>query len=1149
MLKKIIKRDGRIEDFAPEKLNVWSQWAGKDLGDRINWSEVVLNTVKVAGETISSQDLQRLLIKQCVVHKKWGYSIMAGRLFNAIYRKELYDGQIPTVKELHERLAKNKFMAKLNYSRDDYAQVEQMIDHSRDFNMAYFQVKQIRQKYALQNRVAKEEFETPQFVFMRMAMALAEDEKTDRLLHVKNWYDHFSLGRINAPTPNYVNLGTEHNGYSSCCLYTTDDTARSLAIGDHIAYTMTYMSSGIGGYIGCRSLGDPVRAGFTVHQGKLPYFASLGKAVKANLQGGRGGACTTYYTCFDPEVKTITMLQNPRTPEDKKNRDIHFAIMTNRLFAKKVARNEDIFVFNRFTCPELHELFFSDKQDLFEEKYNQYEKNPLFKKEYISAREICIQFMTQGHEVATLYELSIDEANRHTAYKEPIYSSNLCVAGNTKILTDKGWFYIADLENEEVNVWNGEKFSKTTVRMTNETAKMIKVITDSGHELECTPYHKFYIQENYHGPHTEIRAKDLEPGMKLIKFDLPVIEGEQTLNQAYINGFFTGDGCDTPQGQRIYLYGEKMKLAEHFEGGTHWVEQPNQNRMYKHYKDLYWKYFVPDTRYTVQSRLDWLAGLSDSDGCIYRNSENQQLVISSVKHEFLKETLLMLQTLGVSAKIRQTAKYGDRLMPVNDKSGNLGYFSCEDCYRLIITSVDLQKLMDLGIQFNRLKVVKHQPQRDAKQFVKILDVDHCGRYDTTYCFTEPERNMGMFNGILTGNCLEILQPTAPYEHMSDLYRAESVSQIHFKTGKGDDFIFPHTRLMSRVDGSDIHAGQINIDDKIVIHGEHHTVKEIVSNKHEPEVSLCSLGGIVITNINNDDEYASAAYYNLKMIDKCIHKSHYELPHVGFTAKSRLNAGVGILGLAYHLARLNLKYDTQEGLEEIHRVSERHAYFMISASLKLGKELGNAPWMWKTKWPEGWLPIDTYKKSVDQLVNIPYQYDWEELRQDIIANRGIRNSSLISDPPTESSSKASGAPNSVYPIRDLSLKKTDADNVLDWCAPDNDLIEDQYQLAWEIPFKKMVHVYAVIQKFTDQGISADFYKDRSKSLELNTEELITDYLEKVKYGVKTKYYQNSYTPVANKLNEISEDTGISLEAIDLEQQTQNERGCSGGSCTL
>lgn len=1088
MLKKIIKRDGRIEDFAPEKLNVWSQWAGKDLGDRINWSEVVLNTVKVAGETISSQDLQRLLIKQCVVHKKWGYSIMAGRLFNAIYRKELYDGQIPTVKELHERLAKNKFMAKLNYNRDDYDQVEQMIDHSRDFNMAYFQVKQIRQKYALQNRVAKEVFETPQFVFMRMAMALAEDERADRLVHVKNWYDHFSFGRINAPTPNYTNLGTEHNGYSSCSLYTTDDTARSLAIGDHIAYTMTYMSSGIGGYIGCRSLGDPVRAGFTVHQGKLPYFASLGKAVKANLQGGRGGACTSYYTCFDPEVKTITMLQNPRTPEDKKNRDIHFAIMTNRLFAKKVARNEDIFVFNRFTCPELHELFFSDKQDMFEEKYNQYEKNPLFKKEYISAREICIQLMTQSHEVATLYELLIDEANRHTSYKEPIYSSNLCVAPKTRILSrEYGYQDIQSLANKWINVWNGREWSHVQVIKTGINKKLLSVIID-GIEIEATPYHKWPVALfNDNGDFVqqiEKRTHELEPGDRLISYELnPVNHGSKTFVYSYENG--------------IYVWS-------------------------KLHSNTTESFFIPDNSFKLEDRVSWLSGLFESGGKI----ENHSLYMESTKHDFLFDLKLMLQELGIHSQLIYS-----------------------DVCSLIIDNANVYNLIQIGFKLSDLSDFSIIKKPGMQFYPTVNEICDENRYDDTYCFTEPLRNLGMFNGILAGNCLEILQPTAPYEHMSDLYRAESVSQIRFKTGKGDDFIFPHTRLMSRIDGSDIRAGQINEGDKIVVHGEHQTVKEIISNKHEPEVSLCSLGGVVVSNINNDEEYASAAYYNLKMIDKCIHKSYYELPHVGFTAKSRLNAGVGILGLAYHLARLNLKYDTQEGLEEIHRVSERHAYFMISASLKLGRELGNAPWMWKTKWPEGWLPIDTYKKSVDQLVNIPYQYDWEELRQAIIANGGIRNSSLIAHMPTESSSKASGAPNSVYPIRDLSLKKTDADNVLDWCAPDNDLIEDQYQLAWEIPFKKMVHVYAVIQKFTDQGISADFYKDRSKSLELNTEELITDYLEKVKYGVKSKYYQNSYTPVANKLNEISEDTGISLEAIDLEQQTQNERGCSGNACTL
>lgn len=1088
MLKKIIKRDGRIEDFAPEKLNVWSQWAGKDLGDRINWSEVVLNTVKIAGETISSQDLQRLLIKQCVLHKKWGYSIMAGRLFNAIYRKELYDGKMPTVKELQLRLQENKYMAKLNYSRDDYAQIEQMIDHGRDFNMAYFQVKQIRQKYALQNRVTKEEFETPQFVFMRMAMALAEDERTDRLVHVKNWYDHFSFGRINAPTPNYTNLGTDHNGYSSCCLYTTDDTARSLAIGDHIAYTMTYMSAGIGGYIGSRSLGDPVRGGSIQHQGKGPYFASLGKAVRANLQGGRGGACTTYYSCFDPEVKMITMLQNPRSPEDKKNRDIHFAIMTNRLFAKKVARNENIFTFNRFTCPELHQLFFSDKQDEFEELYNKYDKNPLFKKDYISAREICILFMTQGHEVATLYELCIDEANRHTSYKEPIYSSNLCVAGNTLILTrEYGYQEIKSLEGQWVHVWNGREWSNTEICKTGINQALFSVNID-GSIIEATAYHKWHVAEfDDNGTfirQIEKRTHELKTNDRLIDFDLaPVQHGTSTFIYSYENGSYTSS-----------------KLHQ-FTTET---------------------FFIPDNSYKLEDRISWLSGLLDSSAQLRKST----LSIESTRYDFLLKLKLMLQELGVHSRF------------VRAEQSSLN-----------IHNSDIHRLMDLGLKIHQLST--YIPYRSSKEtyYPIVIEVLNEGRIDDTYCFTEPIRNMGMFNGILAGNCIEIVQPTAPYEHMSDLYRAESVSQLKFRTHKGNEFVFPHTRLLSKDNDEDIYVGQLQPQDKIKIHGEHHTVTRILSSKQEPEVSLCSLAGIVVSNIKNDEEYASAAYYSLKMIDKCIHKSYYELPHVGFTAKSRLNAGVGILGLAHHLARLNLRYTDQEGLNEIHRVSERHAYFLISASLKLGQELGNAPWMWKTKWSEGWLPIDTYKKSVDNLTSVSYQYDWETLRQAIIRNKGIRNSSLIAHMPTESSSKASGAPNGVYPIRDLSLKKTDADNVLDWCAPDNDLIEDQYQLAWEVPFKKMVHVYAVIQKFTDQGISADFYKDRSQSLELNTEELITDYLEKVKYGVKSKYYQNSYTPVANKLNEISEDTGISLEALDIESQTQNTRGCSGDSCTL
>ena len=808
MLKKIIKRDGRIEDFHPNKINSWILWASKSLAERVDWSSIVFDAVKGFGEIAHSQDLQKQLIKLCALKKDWAHNLMAGRLYAATMRKELYDEYIPTIKALFYKAYKSGLMTKLKYSDEDYALAETFIKHERDFEMTYFQIHHIRKKYALQNRQAKVEYETSQFTFMRMAMALAEDEpKETRMLHVQKWYDNFSLGRVNAPTPNYVNLGTPHNGYVSCCLYHSADDADSLAIGDHIAYKMTCMSAGIGGYIGTRTIGDPVRSGMIVHQGKIPYYRSLAGAVHANLQGGRGGACTTYYSIFDPEAETIANLQNPRSTEDKKNRDIHFAMMSNRFFAKKVSNNEKIFTFTSFTAPDLVDAFFSPDQERFEELYNKYDKDENFKKNYVDARELLKICLQQSYEVGTHYLSFMDEVNRHTSFKEKIYSLNLCIE----------------------------------------------------------------------------------------------------------------------------------------------IAQP-------------------------------------------------------------------------------TAPY----------------FSMTDLY-----------------------------QDKDPGYVKFLDKDH---KQHTLPYSDP------------------IMDTAEITYVGDM----KVGRTYHHDTLGD-----------------------------------FTVSEIKKVKVSPEVSLCSLAGIVECNIHSDEEYREAAYYALKMIDKCIHKSDYTLPHVGYTAKNRLNAGVGLIGVATTMARKGLKYNSVEGLNELHRIAERHSYFIIEASLQLGKELGNAPWMHKTKWPSGWLPIDTYKKTIDDLVTQSLVYDWEDLRQRIVENKGIRNSSLVAHMPTESSSKAAGVPNCIYPIRELSMKKTDLSSTIDWVAVDSDIIGEQYQIAWEIPTLDLIKVYGIFQKFADQAISADLYKDRSKDINLSAKDIITEYLYMVKYGMKSRYYQNS---------RVSSQDGKTSE-------TKQASACGSGGCTL
>lgn len=325
-----------------------------------------------------------------------------------------------------------------------------------------------------------------------------------------------------------------------------------------------------------------------------------------------------------------------------------------------------------------------------------------------------------------------------------------------------------------------------------------------------------------------------------------------------------------------------------------------------------------------------------------------------------------------------------------------------------------------------------------------------------YDITVPETECFFANDILVHNCAEIAIISKPYESVKDLY------------------------------------------------------KPTYDDANDGEIGLCSLAGVIASNIENDEQYADVAYYALKMIDVCIHKSDYVFPSLAHTAKSRMSAGVGILGLAHLMAKEGHMYDTQEGRDFVHTLSETHMWHLINASLRLGKELGNAPWIHKTRWPDGWLPLDTYERKVDELVTTGNKRDWETLRSQIVENRGIRNSVLAAHMPGESSTIAAGTTNGPYPIRELSLMKTNDTGINYWVAPDSTRLKNKYQSAWDIKTTDMIKIYAIMQKWTDQAISADLYVKVQGDDKISSSTMIQDYLDMVKYGMKTRYYVNSLT---------------------------------------
>lgn len=313
-----------------------------------------------------------------------------------------------------------------------------------------------------------------------------------------------------------------------------------------------------------------------------------------------------------------------------------------------------------------------------------------------------------------------------------------------------------------------------------------------------------------------------------------------------------------------------------------------------------------------------------------------------------------------------------------------------------------------------------------------------------------------------------------------------------------------------------------------------------------EAALCSLAGIIPARIRSDEEYAEACYYALKMIDIGIHKSEYVFKSVEESAKARMSAGVGIVGLAHYMALKGFKYDTKEGLAFIHETAETHMWHLINASLKLGKEKGNAAWMHKTYWPDGWLPIDTYEKKVDSIVKPMYKRDWENLRGQIIKNKGIRNSVVCAIMPAESSSIASETTNSVYPIRDFDLVKTNDTGSVNYVVPDAEELKDKYQIAWDVKTEDLIKVYAVLQKFVDQGISADLYRKMQGTEKVGTAEMLSNYLDLVRYGIKTRYYQNSLIGKTVDLN-ASEDDPSNQEKQDLAVGQEESTYCE--SCAL
>lgn len=320
---------------------------------------------------------------------------------------------------------------------------------------------------------------------------------------------------------------------------------------------------------------------------------------------------------------------------------------------------------------------------------------------------------------------------------------NPCVTGDTKILTDKGHYPISELVGKEVNIWNGFKFSQVVPRKTGENQKLMEVKFSNGSKLVCTPYHKFILKDG-----RRVECNNLSLGDKLQKCEMPVINGNQEVMNAYTQGFFSGDGfeCKDRNYKYISFYGSHKKPLSKYCATINQRENSEKRTTFsvnvEHGKD-----FVPVNDYTIESKVNWLAGIVDSDGS---NNEDGSITITSIDCNFIKNIFYMLQTLGVSATFNKCKEENEKFFPM--EMGNKVYHS-QDLYRISISASDVIRLNKLGFSPHRV-ANSSIPNRDAKRYIEVKSVRFMDTTADVYCFTENDNHSGIFNGIYTAQCGE-----------------------------------------------------------------------------------------------------------------------------------------------------------------------------------------------------------------------------------------------------------------------------------------------------------------------------------------------------------------------------------------------------------
>ena len=432
---KVKKRNGNLEGLNLEKVHKMTEEACEGLAG-VSASQVEINSGLQFYDGITTGEIQEILVKSAsdlISLDNPNYQFVAARLllfglYKQVYGNHWKHGFIAVRDQVERGVSKGIYDGNIlsSYNDEEWSKINGFIDHDRDMIFTYAGLRQVVDKYLVQDRSSNEVYETPQFMYILIAATLFQNYPHEtRLDYVRRYYNAISKHRLNIPTPIMAGVRTPLRQFASCVLVDIDDTLDSIFSSDMAIGKYVAQRAGIGINAGrIRGINSKIRGGEVQHTGVVPFLKKFESTVRCCTQNGiRGGSATVHFPIWHQEIEDILVLKNNKGTEDNRVRKLDYSIQLSKLFYERFINNEEVSLFSPHDVPGLYDSFGTDG---FDELYVKYEQDESIPRKTIGGQELFLDLLKERAETGRIYIMNIDHCNSHSSFKDKVNMSNLC---------------------------------------------------------------------------------------------------------------------------------------------------------------------------------------------------------------------------------------------------------------------------------------------------------------------------------------------------------------------------------------------------------------------------------------------------------------------------------------------------------------------------------------------------------------------------------------------------------------------------------------------------------------------------------------------------------------------------------------------------